>query len=127
MGQTPGGITYPDSEKQAGDPEFWKAHALSLQTKLGELNARLREAERVARDASKQAEGIEAVARRLTTLERRPEPEPVDLTPLEKRIAALEGREQPADPTERLDRMRLHIRQLQALNGLSEAQLSKED
>jgi len=70
---------------------------------------------------------IEALARRITALENRPAPEPVDLSGLEARITDLEARKPPVDNTARLDGLTTHVRQLQALHGLSDKQLAQGD
>ena len=122
MGQTREGLPFPDGPEQVGDREFWKAWALTLDAKLREATARAEDAERLANEALDRVDELER-----KPAPKIPEPEPVDLTPLERRIGALEAREMPADNTERIDRLTLHVRQLQALHGLSDKQLDALD
>lgn len=122
MGQTPGGLLYPDTPEQANDPEFWQGQALALQAKLTEATRRAEDAERLANEALDRVDELER-----KPAPKIPEPEPVDLTPLERRLGALEGREMPVDNTERIDRLTTQLRQLQALHGLSDKQLDALD
>ena len=122
MAKTREGLPFPDGPEQVGDREFWKAWALALDAKLREATARAEDAERLANEALDRVDELER-----KPAPKIPEPEPVDLTPLERRIATLEGREMPVDNTERIDRLTLHVRQLQAVNGLSDKQLEALD
>lgn len=143
MGQTREGLPFPDGPEQVGDREFWKAWALTLDAKLREATARAEDAERLANEALDRVDELERkpapktpepepvdltpLEDRINAMERKPEPEPVDLAPLERRLTALEGREMPVDNTERIDRLTAQLRQLQALHGLSDKQLDALD
>lgn len=122
MAKTRGGLPFPENAEEVGDRDFWKGWALALEDKFAEYERLAKEALRLANDALDRVDALER--KPAPTI---PEQEPVDLTPLERRLTALEGREMPADNTERIDRLTTQLRQLQALHGLSDKQLDALD
>lgn len=122
MAKTRGGLPFPENADEVGDRDFWKGWALALDAKLAESEDWAKKAMNLANDALGRVDELER-----KPAPKIPEPEPVDLTPLERRLTALEGREMPVDNTERIDRLTTQLRQLQALHGLSDKQLDALD